>query len=599
MKQRALNAPSRMLDDYASASGIDPTLAKGDIEDYVAAGRQTVKPMFDQALGTGAGQTSPAVWNPQLATISQRPAIASAIDAVTDDLANAGKDPTAFGFTAKDPATGKFVQAPRPTAEAWDMVKKRVSTLADRDAFGRVIPDSQSPGNYNLNVAGRDLTGALRTAIPGYGDALDASGDYVSVKKSFENGQDFILNPKVSGQQVTDHLAVLTPPEIEAFKGGIANQLFDKAQNGNLSGKLFYRGGNGAIAPIPAVSQKLSAALGPQNAQTFMTNLQREGEMAAASSRMRPNINSPTSNINEAIRQQDVGYGLPDEIGNIAGDVLKGRGIVGTAVGSAGRLSSGAIANWKTRGMPVTVRNEAGRLLMMHPSDLATYLNSAVSSPGIGQASNIVAQGAQKAALTSPAVTSPVLALQRLASPDSQPQPQGYKHGGRISAAASETDPEPTDAQIASGNYRKGKVSLHGFRLSIETPKGAARRGIGADGKPWENTHSSAHYGYITGHGEGADGDHHDAYIGPHPDSKRIFVVNQIDPKTKKFDETKTIFGARTLGEARAIYDGGFSDKSGPKRRWAIHETDPETLKAWLNGSRAHKPFPSALAEAA
>lgn len=180
-------------------------------------------------------------------------------------------------------------------------------------------------------------------------------------------------------------------------------------------------------------------------------------------------------------------------------------------------------------------------------------------------------------------------------------QRQGYKAGGHVHAAANEADREPSDAQIEAGNYRKGHVSLHGFDISIETPKGAARRGTGADGKPWENRHPTAHYGYLRGHGAdaAADGEAHDAYIGPHPDSRRVFVVNQTDPKTKRFDEHKLIFGARSPGEARAIYDHGFSDGSGPKRRWALHETDPESLKAWLAGPRAHKPFPSTQAIAA
>lgn len=61
-----------------------------------------------------------------------------------------------------------------------------------------------------------------------------------------------------------------------------------------------------------------------------------------------------------------------------------------------------------------------------------------------------------------------------------------YAAGGRVHAAAREADTDPSEAQIEAGNYKKGHVSLHGFDLSIETPKGAARRGTGPDGKPWE-----------------------------------------------------------------------------------------------------------------
>ncbi|HEY1806002.1 MAG TPA: hypothetical protein VGG45_16130 [Terracidiphilus sp.] len=178
-----------------------------------------------------------------------------------------------------------------------------------------------------------------------------------------------------------------------------------------------------------------------------------------------------------------------------------------------------------------------------------------------------------------------------------QSAPQ-YADGGRIHAAAAEADKNPTPAQIEAGNYRKGHVTIHGFDLSIETPKGVARRGLGADGKPWENRHSSAHYGYIK-RTIGADNEHVDAYIGPHPESTRIFVVNQFDPKTKKFDEHKLVFGAKSSKAARAIYDDGFSDGSGPKRRWSTHELSPSGLKAWLDGPHTKRPMSERHAQSA
>src|SRR5579862_1405947 len=58
----------------------------------------------------------------------------------------------------------------------------------------------------------------------------------------------------------------------------------------------------------------------------------------------------------------------------------------------------------------------------------------------------------------------------------------------RIQAAADATDPDPTPAQKASGTYRKGKVTIQGLPITFETPKGATRSGVGADGKPWAVT---------------------------------------------------------------------------------------------------------------
>lgn len=171
--------------------------------------------------------------------------------------------------------------------------------------------------------------------------------------------------------------------------------------------------------------------------------------------------------------------------------------------------------------------------------------------------------------------------------------PQGYAEGGHVHEEAAKTHPDPSDAQIEAGNYRKGHVKLHGFDISIETPQGAPRRGTSKDGKEWETRHETAHYGYLK-RTEGADEEHVDAYIGPHPASKRIFVINQFDPATKKFDEHKLVFGASGPREARAVYDGGFSDGSGPKRRWSVHEVAPHDLKVWLSAGKRARPFPKA-----
>lgn len=139
---------------------------------------------------------------------------------------------------------------------------------------------------------------------------------------------------------------------------------------------------------------------------------------------------------------------------------------------------------------------------------------------------------------------------------------------------------ETTAAQAEAGNYQKGHLNLHGMDIAVETPKGATRRGIGPDGEPWENE-SPAHYGYLK-RTEGADGEHVDTYVGPHPESDRAFVVDQIDPETGKFDEHKAILGARTIEEARDIYDRGFSDESGPARRAAIAEMPVSEFRRWL-----------------
>jgi hypothetical protein len=105
--------------------------------------------------------------------------------------------------------------------------------------------------------------------------------------------------------------------------------------------------------------------------------------------------------------------------------------------------------------------------------------------------------------------------------------------------AARRAHPAPTDGQKEAGNYRKGHTSIHGIPIAIENAKGSTRRGIGHGGKPW-SVQMPAHYGYAKGT-NGADGDEIDCYIGPHPTSRKVFVVNQHDADSGKFDEHKAM----------------------------------------------------------
>lgn len=159
--------------------------------------------------------------------------------------------------------------------------------------------------------------------------------------------------------------------------------------------------------------------------------------------------------------------------------------------------------------------------------------------------------------------------------------------------AARSVNTDPSDAQKAAGNYAKGHLTIQGLPITIETPKGALRRGVGPDGTPWENE-SPAHYGYVK-KTEGADGDHVDVYIGDQPDSDRVFIVDQFDPATGQFDEHKAVLGTRTVQQAMDIYNGGFSDGNGPERFRGVTEMSVPEFKAWLKEGDTKAPLaPSA-----
>jgi hypothetical protein len=147
----------------------------------------------------------------------------------------------------------------------------------------------------------------------------------------------------------------------------------------------------------------------------------------------------------------------------------------------------------------------------------------------------------------------------------------GFKAGGAV---------QPTDAQKQAGNYQKQHISFQGLPVAIENPKGSTRSGRDQDGKAW-SVKMPYDYGYIK-RTTGADGDHVDVCIGPDHTSDHVFLVDQHDHRTGKFDEHKVMLGYRTREEAVRAYQSGFSDGKGPDRmKNMVRLTIPE-FKTWL-----------------
>ncbi|MCX7173431.1 MAG: hypothetical protein NT159_05835, partial [Proteobacteria bacterium] len=138
--------------------------------------------------------------------------------------------------------------------------------------------------------------------------------------------------------------------------------------------------------------------------------------------------------------------------------------------------------------------------------------------------------------------------------------------------------PLPSPAQIEVGNYKKGAIKLHGLDIAIENPAGSIRSGVSPEGKPWQ-TEMQHHYGYFRTT-MGKDGDPVDVFIGRRPESRKVFVIDQIDPKTGRFDEHKAVLGAESLPEAQSVYRDNY--EPGWRGAGAITEMTLPQFKDWL-----------------
>lgn len=145
--------------------------------------------------------------------------------------------------------------------------------------------------------------------------------------------------------------------------------------------------------------------------------------------------------------------------------------------------------------------------------------------------------------------------------------------------------PEPTAAQKEAGNYKKAHVKIQGLDISIENARGSTRSGIDNDGNAWSVTMHN-HYGYLK-RTEGADGDHVDVFIGPNPDSNKVFIVDQVN-EDGTFDEHKVLLGFDSKLKARSGYKSNYSNgwKVGP-----ITSINMDEFKSWLKNGDTTKPL--------
>jgi hypothetical protein len=110
----------------------------------------------------------------------------------------------------------------------------------------------------------------------------------------------------------------------------------------------------------------------------------------------------------------------------------------------------------------------------------------------------------------------------------------------------------------------------HQLPVVIENVKGSERH---------PGTKLPADYGYVRG-STGADSDQVDCYVGPDHVSPHAFIVNQLDPDTKKFDEHKVVLGVWTPETAEDIYRSGHNRSD---ETWAgMKHMSMDDFKKWL-----------------
>ncbi len=167
-----------------------------------------------------------------------------------------------------------------------------------------------------------------------------------------------------------------------------------------------------------------------------------------------------------------------------------------------------------------------------------------------------------------------------------KPQEKTVDAGAHEAATSPENGrTPPSPEQQKAGNYKVGPVRVGGLAVSIENPAGSTRCGKSRDGRSW-STEMKSHYGYILGT-KGKDKDHVDCFIKvgtprEMPANAPVFVVDQVKPGNRHFDEHKVMIGWPTKAQAKRAYMANY--ERGWKGLGAITEMSLDAFKAWLRG---------------
>lgn len=340
--------PDNLLGAFEGV-GVKPEAAQGMIDDIVKSGREAAAPLYKAAFNRELIQSN------ELTKLMNAPSIKRALPDAATMMADDGLDPLALGIEFASDGSTKYIRT--PSMEALDYVKRALQGQIERDALGRPL---RSDKNAILGGLVGRFTDELKRINPDYAKALATAGDYKSAEAAYKMGDKFLSTQGVfkDPRTIKAWVAKAGAADIEAAKGGVANDLYLRAVNGKLK--------PGALKS-PAVQAKLSALYGDEAADEITRIVGREIKKAATNAVIQPRKGSPTAGYGAEFAAQD---GTPTTPGPISTVI----DAISSPLVTARKLGGYAESRLRTRGMNAMARDIAGEVLLSKPNALAAAL---------------------------------------------------------------------------------------------------------------------------------------------------------------------------------------------------------------------------------
>jgi N12 class adenine-specific DNA methylase len=125
-----------------------------------------------------------------------------------------------------------------------------------------------------------------------------------------------------------------------------------------------------------------------------------------------------------------------------------------------------------------------------------------------------------------------------------------------IQTAAGSVNKNATAKQAEAGNVQLGHYKwAGGIPITIEAPSGGVRKFVSPDGKEGGTTVGAA-YGRFPGLPPAKDGQAPDVFVGNSPKAQMVYVVDEVDPRTKQYRQSKSFVDFNNAHAALAAYLG-------------------------------------------
>jgi hypothetical protein len=390
LRQRLEGTPYRVQEDVAKAASVDPAATQGSFEELARNLRKKATPLYETAYA----QKAPSIEdNPLLQEILQRPSVQKGLKHAVELAAEEGIDAHQLGIRTKyerqfigvNKETGKaeYMNVPveyevkDPTWKTWDYIKRGIGSVLSRehkDATQRLIKDDKSRAVLGtqdflretlFDLSDKPQFGGTGEAGSGpYRKAVAAGGDPIQLETAYHDAN-YYMSDNVPYHKFDKYVSKLTPAQLEAFKGGWVNSVFEGVQSGRLKLKDLKSDN---------FTRKAMDILGRGPAGTLVERVAQEQRLVANAQRMMPGRQSITSEMMEAGKE---GEQLTEDVRRAMKTTIRRgfrKGIEDFVTDALFRIVHEARTPEN-----IEVRNEIGKLLRMRPDQLREILEQPIT----------------------------------------------------------------------------------------------------------------------------------------------------------------------------------------------------------------------------